>query len=135
MNELRKGGLPEAYLNRLTESAEKATMDAAGAWDPKEASRIFSEGLIDFLSDEELAEMEKFYDSEQGKRSYQALTQSQGRMVEYIQGKTEAALQEAMGKFLAEAKEVANKVRQEQAAAKKAREAAASKPEMATPQQ
>jgi len=80
--------------------------------DPKEASRIYAEGLLDVLSDEELAEAEHYVQSPEGKKIYRAIADSEANMVNYVQSKTNAVVQAEMGKFIEDMKTAARRSKQ-----------------------
>ena len=107
ISELRNGGVPEDRLIMFAALAEQMAQRVASAWDPKEASRIYSDGLVESLSVPELSEAENYFATSQGRKTQAAITASQSRMAEYINAKTNAALQEEFGKFMAQVKQVA----------------------------
>lgn len=109
---LKKSGIPDDYLNEMGLKIEQMYVKASAAWDPKEASRIYAEGLLDVLSDQELAEAEHYVDSPEGKKIYRAIADSEANMINYVQSKTNAVIQAEMGKFVEDMKAAARRSKQ-----------------------
>ncbi len=76
------------------------------AWDPKVAARIYSEGLGDALTDDELGQAERYYGSTEGKKTHAAIAASQQKMQTYVMGKSNEVLQSEMAGFLETVKKV-----------------------------
>jgi hypothetical protein len=112
MSSLKESGIPDDYLYEMRSKIEQMYAKALGAWDPKEASRIYAEGLLDVLSDEELAEAEHYVQSPEGKKIYRAIADSEANMVNYVQSKTNAVVQAEMGKFIEDMKTAARRSKQ-----------------------
>ncbi|MEK8024862.1 hypothetical protein [Pseudaquabacterium rugosum] len=101
---LKNMGLPDDYLKAMEFKSEQIFLKATKAWDPKEASRIYAEGLLDILSDEDLVEAEKFVQSPEGKRIHRAIANSEANMVSYIQAKMDGVLKVEFDALLQEMK-------------------------------
>lgn len=100
LQEFRRNGMKEEVLSRFEKLVDQMADKVAAAWDAKQASRIYSEGLLQLLSDQELDDAERYLSSSEGQKAYTALSSSQAKMVEYINGRTNAVLQEEMASFM-----------------------------------
>jgi hypothetical protein len=112
LDQFRRAGIKERYLEALTPTFNRAAERMARSWDPAVASQIYSEGLLDVLSDEELEELVTYYSTEKGKREYRVLTESEKRMQEYVNARASAVLEEELSKLMAEAKKIVEASRQ-----------------------
>ena len=106
LDQLRRVGVPDAELIKLTPAIDRLLVISTTSWDPKIAARIYAEGLVDELSEGELVEAERYYLSPEGIKANKALTSSQNKMAEYIQRQTAAAMEPAMASFFEEVKKV-----------------------------
>lgn len=112
LDQLRKAGIQEHYLEALTPTFNRAVERLSRSWDPEVASQIYSEGLLDVLSDEELEELVTYYTTEKGRKEYQVLTESQRRMEEYVNARASAVFEEELSKLIVEAKKIVEASRQ-----------------------
>ena len=110
---LKKSGIPEDYLNEMRSKIEQMYVKASAAWDPKEAGRIYAEGLLDVLSDEELAEAEHYVESPEGKKIYRAIADSEANMIDYVQSRTNAVVHAEMGRFIEDMRVAARRPKQD----------------------
>lgn len=106
--QLEKAGVKEKQLAELTPAIEKLLSVCGTSWNAKVAARIYAEGLVNILSEADLRQAEKYYQSPQGARTNAALIASQERMLKYIQQESAKAFEPAMQAFLAEVKRVSS---------------------------
>lgn len=112
LGELKKQGLPEEYVNKLAASADRMVMQAVQSWDTHEAARIYSTGLVDSLSEKELAEAEAYYKSAKGQKSHAAVSASEKQMFAYINAKMTESMQAGMAAFMEDARKAASESQQ-----------------------
>jgi len=104
LQEFRRSGAKEELLGTLEELGNQMMGRINLAWDPKEASRIYTQGLVDVLSDSELDEAEKYFSSPEGKRANSAVSRSYAKMMEYINNRYNTVAQEEFGGFMKQAR-------------------------------
>ncbi len=104
LQEFRRSGAKEELLGTLEELGNQMMGRIDLAWDPKEASRIYAQGLVDVLSDSELDEAEKYFSSPEGKRANSAVSRSYAKMMEYINNRYNTVAQEEFGGFMKQAR-------------------------------
>lgn len=111
LDQMKKLGVPNERLDQLSPSIQRLAEVSVKYWDPKVAARIYAEGLVDELSDDELAEAEKYYSSPAGAKANRAIAESQQKMQQYIQDQSAKALEPEMARFLEEVKKIASQGR------------------------
>lgn len=109
MQEFRRNGMKESLLREYEKAADQMAAKVNAAWDPKQATRIYSEGLLESLSDQELNEAEQYFSSPEGQKAYAAVSSSQAKMTEYINSRTNAVMQEEFAKFMEQVRQAAAK--------------------------
>lgn len=107
LEELKKNGYPAKIIADVRVDALEFADDAVRSWDPKEAARIYANGLVQSLSEDELVATERHYQTETGKKSYEALSNSQARMIDYINAKQNEAMKAKMSALISKVRDAA----------------------------
>lgn len=105
--QFEKAGLSQPMLLQLRPRVEEMMRRVNQAWDPNEATRIYSEHLGAALSQQEIDEAEIYYASPQGRKTFAAIGESQKATQRYIAAKTNEALQVEMAGLITEMKRLA----------------------------
>jgi hypothetical protein len=103
--EFENSGVPKDVVLHLASLADQFALKVTSSWDPKEAARIYANGLTELLSDKEISEAASYYKSDEGKKSYAAIQASLARMDEYVNSRTNAVMQVEFRQFLRQIKE------------------------------
>lgn len=111
IDQLKNAGFPNERLEQFSPAVQQIMEISAKAWDPKVAARIYAEGLVDELSEDELAEAEKYYSSPAGAKANHAIAESQQKMQRYIQEQSAKAMEPEIAKFFEEVKRMALQAR------------------------
>ena len=107
LDQLKKLGVSNERLLQFSPAIQRLAEVTAKSWDPKVAARIYAEGLVDELSEDELIEAEKYYSSPAGVKANRAIAESQQKMQQYIQEQSAKAMEPEMARFLEEVKKIA----------------------------
>ena len=107
--QLKQVGMSEETFAELVSAFERMIELAARSWDPHVAARIFAEGLVDELTDQELAKAERYYSSPAGEKANRALMNSRQKMLQYIQEQTTKVMEPEMAKFFKEVQRLAKR--------------------------
>lgn len=109
IEELRRNGAKEEWLRDFEKAADQMASKVGAAWDPKQASRIYSEGLLESLTNKELDDAEKFFSSPENRKAYFAASSSQAKMTEYINSRTKLVMKEEFATFMERARQAVAK--------------------------
>ncbi len=109
LQEVRRSGVAESTAKHLEQLMNPMIEKVALAWDPAQASRLYSEGLLETMTDQELDEAERYVSTPEGQKTYTAIANSQTRMLEYINNRTKSVLQEEFAKFMEQVKKSVGK--------------------------
>ena len=109
IQELRRSGAKEEWLRDFEKAADQMAVKVSAAWDPKQATRIYSEGLLDSLTDEEFDDAEQYFNSPKIRKAYLAALGSQAKMTEYINARTNVVMKEEFARFMEQARQAVAK--------------------------
>lgn len=109
VQEMRRIGLKDEAVRMIEKLFEPLVQKVNAAWDIKEAGRIYSMGLVDTLSDQELDEAEKYYSTDEGKKAYAAISSSEDKMLAYIDERSNAVLKMELAKIFDQIRQYALK--------------------------
>lgn len=112
--QLKQSGLPQDYLAQLSTAVDHMAIKVASAWDPKEATKIYSTAITSALSEEELKDTEQYYATEKGRRVHAAITGGQSLMMDYVNSRTTDVMQTEMAILMDKIKEAARQARAKQ---------------------
>jgi hypothetical protein len=110
--------MPESFMKELSEAATEFAQKVSTAWDPSEAARIYSSGLSEALSEDEMREAIKHYGSAEGQRQLKAINEAAGRMNTYVLTSINTATEQATQDFIQRLQLLAEKARREQEASR-----------------
>jgi hypothetical protein len=107
LKQLHDAGMPSDVVAKIAPYADEMIQRVNSSWDPKVATRIYVEGLTETLTESELADVESYVSSEEGHKSFAAISKSQQAMMQYVQSQIETSSQREMGLLLGRVKEIA----------------------------
>ncbi len=107
--ELGKQGVPKDVLEEMRPLVDGLLQKVSNAWDAREASRIYAAGLTGLLTEKELVETERYYQTPVGSKSVNAISQANAKVQAYVIQQTNASMKVEMAKLLTLMKEVMEK--------------------------
>lgn len=111
MKEMEKAGVPAEVIVRITPDMESLVNRIVASWDPKEATRIFSEAYAKGLTEEDVADAEKYYSTPKGKQAHAAMKNAPALMNNYILAASNTAMQQSLSDMIQKARAAAGQTR------------------------
>lgn len=103
LREFKRSGISEQAIAEISLEVDQIAKRVSQSWDPHEASRIYSEQLAKRLTADELQNAERYFQSEEGQKVFQAISASQSLMQVYIGIKTSEAMKIEVNRLIPKA--------------------------------
>jgi len=110
--------IPPQYMKELSEACSEFSKKVSSAWDPAEASRIYSVALAKVLSKKDLHESIEHYRTPEGQLQLKAISEAATELNTYVLSSIQKATQASTQELISKLKIITEKARRDRVTTK-----------------